>query len=143
MVKKKEVRNSVAMKIASTIEVRKVAQKAAGKEAQNMAQKGAQKLTSVKSSSLKPLPSSSNVSTPLQVGVITHYYSKIKVGVVEVKKTLQVGDALQIAGRGRSFAQIAKSMQMEHQPLSVAKKGQIIGMKVKKPVKPKDVVYRF
>ena len=135
MVKKKEAKSSVAVKKASIVEVRRVA----NKETQKIIQKAA----SVKSSFLKPLTSPSNVSTPLQVGVITHYYSKIKVGVVEVKKNLQVGDALQIAGRGRSFAQTAKSMQLEHQLLSVAKKGQIIGMKVNKPVKPKDVVYKF
>ena len=88
-------------------------------------------------------PSSPRVSSPFQVGTITHYYSKIKVGVVEVKKPLQVGDALQISGRGQSFAQKAKSMQMEHLPITTAKKGHIIGLKVNKPVKPNDVVYSF
>lgn len=87
--------------------------------------------------------SSSQVSNPLLVGTITHYYSDIGVGVVEVKKPLQVGDALQITGRGKTFAQKAKSMQLEHIPISLAKKGHIIGLKVSQPVKPNDAVYKF
>ncbi len=100
-------------------------------------------LTSPPSTLSSSTLSTSSVSTPLLVGVITHYYSKIGVGVVRVKKDVKLGDALQISGRGRSFAQKVKSMQLEHKPLTAAKKGLVIGLKVSKPVKPNDVVYRF
>lgn len=86
---------------------------------------------------------STSTSTPLLVGTITHYYSNIGVGVVEVKKEVKLGDALQIFGRGKTFAQKAKSMQMEHLPITMAKKGHIIGLKVNKPVKPNDLVFKF
>lgn len=100
-------------------------------------------LTSPPSTLSSSALSTSSVSTPILVGVITHYYSKIGVGVVRVKKEVKLGDALQISGRGRSFAQKVKSMQLEHKPLTAAKKGLVIGLKVSKPVKPNDVVYRF
>ncbi len=87
--------------------------------------------------------SSPNLSTPILVGAVTHYYSNLGVGVVKVKKELKLGDALQISGRGKSFAQKAQSMQLEHQPISVAKKGHLIGLKVNKAVKAKDLLYKF
>jgi hypothetical protein len=46
-----------------------------------------------------------------------------------------------IIGHGRSFEQKVYSMQYEHQPLKVAKKGQLIGMKTAKEVKEKDLIY--
>jgi putative protease len=75
------------------------------------------------------------------VGVITHFYPNICVGVVEVKKDLKMGDFIIVLGHGRSFEQKVSSMQLEHRPLQIAKKGQLIGMKMAQEVKEKDLVY--
>lgn len=88
-------------------------------------------------------PASTKLVMPAQklVGEIVHFYPNINVGVVSVKKDIKVGDKITIAGHGRSFEQKVISMQMEHMPIQVAKKGQAIGMKVAKEVKEKDLVY--
>jgi len=75
------------------------------------------------------------------VGEITHFYPNISVGVVDVKKDFRLGDTIIIIGHGRSFEQKVFSMQLEHQPLQVAKKKQLIGMKTAQEVKEKDLVY--
>ena len=76
------------------------------------------------------------------VGLVTHFYPHISVGIVEVKSPLKLGDSVTITGHGRTFKQKITSMQIEHESISAAKKGDIIGMKVVKPVKEKDVVMK-
>ncbi len=77
------------------------------------------------------------------VGMITHFYPNIGVGVVELKNELRIGDKIAISGHGKSFQQKVTSMQVEHEQISVAKKKQVIGMKVAKPVKEKDMVFKL
>jgi len=77
-----------------------------------------------------------------QVGVITHYYDHIGVGVVEVSGALKIGDQLHIKGGSTDFTQEVTSMQVEHKQIDAAKKGDIVGMKVDQEVAEKDVVYK-
>ena len=79
---------------------------------------------------------------PKAAGVVTHFYPNINVCVVEIKQPLAVGDSIMISGHGRSFNQKVTSMQIEHEQIKTAKKGQVIGMKVLQAVKEKDVVYK-
>lgn len=79
---------------------------------------------------------------PKLVGEITHFYPDIYVAVVEIKNELKQGDKITISGHGQSFEQKVASMQVNHQPIKIAKKKQIIGMKVARPVKEKDLIYR-
>lgn len=78
-----------------------------------------------------------------KVGKITHYYSKIGVAVVEVLAPIKVGDTIKISGHDKEFTQVIVSMQVEHQPIQEAKKGDLIGLKVDQPVKEKDLVYKI
>lgn len=84
---------------------------------------------------LKPVPPG------VLVGEIIHFYPNISVAVVEVKKNLKKGDKIQMEGKGISFTQTVDSMQMNHLPIEVARKGDAIGMKVAMPVKEKVKVY--
>ncbi len=79
----------------------------------------------------------------VKVGIITHYYDKIGVAVVDLVKSLAVGDTIKISGHGREFTQVVSSIQKEHQELKKAKKGDDVGMKVDQPVKPKEVVFKI
>lgn len=81
------------------------------------------------------------ISKGKEIGKITHYFGKIGVGVVELSGTLKVGDQIVIAGRGQEFEQPVDSMQMEHEQVETAKKGQSVGMKVAQLVKEGDAVY--
>ena len=78
-----------------------------------------------------------------EVGVITHYFDRIKVCVVKVTQgTILIGDKLTIVGRKTKFVQKVWSMQIESEDVKVAKSGQLIGLKVDKVVAVGDKVYK-
>jgi putative protease len=76
------------------------------------------------------------------VGKITHYFPKIGVAVVVLEDSLKTGDEVHIRGTHTNFSQTVTSMQIEHQTVTSAKKGQDIGMKVAQIVHEGDVVFR-
>ncbi len=78
------------------------------------------------------------------VGKITHYFDKIGVAVVEITdNTLKVGDKIKIKGHDKEFEQEVSSMQVEHQNVEQAAKGEAVGLKVDQPVKEGDEVYKI
>jgi methylated-DNA-[protein]-cysteine S-methyltransferase len=81
-------------------------------------------------------------SMELEVGRIAHFYKKIGVAVVELSGPLQVGDTIHISGHTTDLTQKVESMQMEHQNIQRAEKGQGVGLKVNGQVKEKDIVYK-
>jgi putative protease len=77
-----------------------------------------------------------------QIGKITHFFSKIGVAVVELTDTIKVGDTILIKGANTEFEQTIKSMQIEHESIEEAGKGQSVGMKVDQKVHENDVVFK-
>lgn len=78
-----------------------------------------------------------------KVGNISHYYDRIGVAVVEVLAPIKVGDRIKITGHEREFEQEIASMQIEHENVEKAKKGDSIGLKVDQPVKKGDDVSKI
>jgi putative protease len=77
------------------------------------------------------------------VGKIIHYYDHIGVGIVKItKEPLKVGQKIHIKGTTTDFEQDIKSMQIEHEQIKEAKKGKIIGLKIKETVREGDLVYK-
>jgi putative protease len=76
------------------------------------------------------------------VGKVTHYYTHLSVAVVELEDELKIGDVIHIKGHTSDFTQTVDSMQIEHQPIEVAKPGQAIGLKVKEHARENDIVYK-
>jgi putative protease len=77
-----------------------------------------------------------------EIGLVTHFFSKIDVAVIKLKDELNVGDKILFRGSTTNFDQIVKSMQIEHESVEKAKAGQSIGLKVKDKVRENDVVYK-
>ena len=77
-----------------------------------------------------------------QIGKITHFFDKISVAVIELTAGLKVGETIHIVGGQRDFTQTVDSMQVEHQSILKAKKGDQVGLKVGQPVKEGDKVYK-
>jgi putative protease len=78
-----------------------------------------------------------------EIGKITHYFSKINVGILELSKgTLQVGDTIHIKGHTSDFYQKIESMQLEHDPVDKVKAGEPVGIKVENSVRENDVVFK-
>jgi U32 family peptidase len=81
--------------------------------------------------------------TNFKVGEITHYYDKIGVAVLELTADLNIGDLIKIVKDDGEIKQEVTSMQQEHQQIKAAKKGDVVGLKVTKPVAAKSTVYRL
>lgn len=78
----------------------------------------------------------------VEVGRITHFFSKIDVAVIELKAALSVGDTIAVKGPTTDFEQNVDSMQIEHKNVQRAEPGQSIGLKVMQRVRETDVVYK-
>jgi len=69
-----------------------------------------------------------------KIGTVTHYYGNINVAVVELSGKLSVGDKIKFGDGKSEFEQTVESMQIEHENISSAKKGDAIGLKVDEKV---------
>jgi putative protease len=78
----------------------------------------------------------------VEIGQITHFFSKINVAVIELKAPLKVGDTIVIKGPTTDSQQVVDSMQIEHQNVQTALAGQSIGMKVAQRVRETDAVFK-
>ncbi len=76
------------------------------------------------------------------IGKVSHYYSKIGVAVVDLNDTLQIGDQISIEGASTNLQQTVDSMQVEHEAVKNANRGNSVGLKVSDRVRPGDNVYR-
>lgn len=77
-----------------------------------------------------------------EIGRITHYFSKIGVGIIEINKgALQLGDTIHIQGHTTDFYQKINSMQMEHKSVELVSAGETAGLKVDYEVRENDIVF--
>jgi putative protease len=81
--------------------------------------------------------------TEKQIGKVTHFFGKISVAIIEITdESLAVGDTIHIKGHSSDLTQKVESMQIEHQNIQKAEKGQSIGIKVTMHVRPDDIVFK-
>ena len=78
-----------------------------------------------------------------EIGKVTHYYGKIGVAIIALSDSLKVGDRVKIVGKDRESEQAVDSIEVEHQPVSEAKKGDVIGMKVAEKVSEGATVHKL
>jgi putative protease len=78
----------------------------------------------------------------IEIGHVTHFFSKISVAVLELSLPLAVGDRILIKGPSTDFEQRVESMQIDRKAIQRAEGGQSIGLEVVQPAKEKDVVYK-
>jgi len=78
-----------------------------------------------------------------KVGVVTHYFDRIGVAVIDLYGDLAVGDWVAFAkGEELLFEQEVTSMQIEHQAVSSAQEGDNIALQVNQKVKKGVDVYK-
>ncbi len=75
------------------------------------------------------------------VGKVIHYYDKIGVAVLKLNKSIKVGDRLKFVHGEDFFEQTVESMQLEHEQISVGKKGQEVAVKINRETKSGTLVY--
>jgi len=76
------------------------------------------------------------------IGKITHYFSQIGVGVIQIKEgKLKVGDTIHIKGRTTDLIQKIDSLQVDKAPVEKIGPGESAGLKVTDHVRDHDEVY--
>ena len=100
-----------------------------------------------KKSPQRVVRASKKISLPVKplckpLGKVTHFFDKISVAVVALNSALKVGDKIKIGKIEPLLVQTVVSMQLDHKPLKMAKKGQEIGLKVKGDVRKGDIVFK-
>ncbi len=81
------------------------------------------------------------IKKPKPIGVVTHFYGAIGVAIVKFNRAMKVGTALRFSGATTDFEEMIKSIQFNHEAVQSAKKGQQVGIKVKKRVREGDSVF--
>lgn len=77
-----------------------------------------------------------------KIGVVLHYYSKAGVAAIKLDDALKVGDKIHIKGHTTDFDEVINSIQIEHNQVNEASKGDDIGIKVIDHVREHDTVYK-
>lgn len=77
-----------------------------------------------------------------KIGVVLHYYSKAGVAAIKLGEALKVGDKIHIKGHTTDFDEVINSIQIEHNQVNEARKGDDIGIKVIDHVREHDTVYK-
>lgn len=79
----------------------------------------------------------------LPTAEVTHYFPHVNAAVLKIKiGEIRIGDELQFKGHTTDFKQKVVSMQIDHQPVMIAKKGDDFGVEVKSRVRAGDLVFK-
>jgi hypothetical protein len=78
----------------------------------------------------------------IEIGHVTHFFSKIGVAVVELTLPLAVGDRILVKGPLTDFEQNVDSMQIDRKAIDRAEGGQSIGLKMVQAARERDTVYK-
>ncbi len=77
-----------------------------------------------------------------KIGTVSNYFDHVKVAAIKLLAPLKVGDTVKITGGEVDFEQPVKSMQIQREKVEKAKKGDEIGIKVKKKVRKGYKVFK-
>lgn len=75
-----------------------------------------------------------------QIGEVTHYYGNIGVAIVKLSAPLAVGETVHFEGGAKEFDQEVSSIQIEHEQVEKAKKGDVVGLKVSERIREGAIV---
>ncbi len=132
---------------------KKAAPRKAKKKSAKAVKKSPKKASSPKSKSsqpkktvaLAPLAPKAPPAIPGEkfIGEVEDYYGKISVVALTLKDSLAVGDSIHILGHTTDYVQTVDSMQINHDPVKAAKKGDGVGIKAADKSRKGDNVYRI
>ena len=84
------------------------------------------------------------VESMVKVGEITHYFPHVKAAALLVlKDSIKIGDEIYIKGHTSDFKEKIMSIQLDRAPIQEGKRGQEIGLLVKKRVRIGDSIYKL
>jgi putative protease len=77
-----------------------------------------------------------------EIGTVVHYFDKARVAVVKLTSSVSTGDAIKIKKGDNEFTDIVESMQIEHEPIMRAERGQEVAIKISQKTKEGATVYK-
>ena len=77
-----------------------------------------------------------------QIGTVSNYFDHVKVAAIKLTGPLKKGERVEIKGGEVDFKQKVAGIQIQHEKVEKAKKGDEIGIKVNKRVRKGYKVFR-
>jgi putative protease len=128
-----------ALKSAKKRTGKKAASKPKSKPSKKKANKPANKKTTAKK--MPRMITSALAAFP--TAEVTHYFPHVNAAVLRIKVgEIRIGDELHIKGHTTDFMQKVVSMQIDHEPVMIARKGDDFGVEVKSRVRAGDLVFK-
>lgn len=79
-----------------------------------------------------------------EIGYVSKYFGQISVAAIEITAgKLSVGDTIHVRGHTTDLKEEVTSIQIEHDTVETAKKGDSIGVKVSDRARRKDKVFKI
>ncbi len=77
-----------------------------------------------------------------EIGFVEHFFSHLDVAAIKLTEGgLKVGETIHIKGHTTDFTETVRSIQIEHESVEEAKKGDNIGVKMEGKCREHDKVY--
>tara|TARA_Y100000310_G_scaffold321844_1_gene380052 strand:- start:1454 stop:1870 length:417 start_codon:yes stop_codon:yes gene_type:complete len=127
VVKKKKVANKSSKK-GSQKSISKV------KKKKPVAKKKVSKMKRVPKAKSKVVKKEKSKKKEKQIGTVSNYFKHVKAAAIKMSSPLKVGDKIRIVGGETDFEMAVKSMQIHREKVEKSKKGDEIGVLVKKDV---------
>jgi len=70
-----------------------------------------------------------------QIGTVSNFFDHVGVAAIKLTSGLKVGDTIRLVGGEIDAKEKVKSMQIQHDKVEKAKKGDEIGLKIKAKVR--------
>ena len=77
-----------------------------------------------------------------QIGTVTHYFGKPRVGIVALTGRVTIGDRLRFLGHGADFQQKVKSLEIDHAAVENASARTEVGIRLSQRVREGTKVYK-
>lgn len=76
------------------------------------------------------------------IGEVTHFFNKAGVAVIKLKDKISIGDKIKIKRNEKETEENVESMQIDHEDVETAKKGEEVAVKINGSAKEGDEVYK-
>ncbi len=78
-----------------------------------------------------------------RIGSVIRFFDKTFIAAIKLDfGDLAIGDTVRIKGSVTDFTQTVEAMEYDHQPVQKAVRGQFTGIRLSRPAKPFDLVYK-
>ncbi|MBI2003860.1 hypothetical protein HYS72_00145 [Candidatus Pacearchaeota archaeon] len=77
------------------------------------------------------------------LGEVSNYFEHVGVAAIKLNAELKTGDKIRVVGGEVDFEQEIKSMQIQHEVVQKAKKGDEIGIKIKEKVRKGYKIFKI